>query len=80
MSKYDQANLKYQEAIKYFDDYFCIFPWTIINENSEGFDMGCGTGRWARLICNRVKKLNCIEPSMAFNVAKENLKNIKILI
>ena len=42
--------------------------------NSIGFDMGCGSGRWAKLIANKVKLLNCIDPSaVALEQAKINL-------
>ena len=77
--RYDQAELKYEEAEKYFNDYFAVFPWEMINTNSVGFDMGCGTGRWARLFADKVKLLNCIEPSKAINVAKKNLADKKNL-
>lgn len=56
-----------------FDSYFHIFP---INElkDSEGFDMGCGSGRWAKFVAPYVKKLNCIDPSQnALNQAMQNL-------
>ncbi len=37
-----------------------------------GFDMGCGSGRWARLVAPRVGTLNCIDPAeAALAVAKE---------
>lgn len=75
--RYDQSKLKYKEAEKYFNDYFAVFPWEVINNNSVGFDMGCGTGRWARLIADKVKFLNCIEPSKAINIAKKNLADKK---
>jgi len=56
-----------------FDSYFHIFP---LNDllNSEGFDMGCGSGRWAKFVAPNVKKLNCIDPSQnALEQAKKNL-------
>ena len=59
-SRYDQAKLKYEEAEKYFNDYFAVFPWEMINSDSVGFDMGCGTGRWARLFADKVKLLKSI--------------------
>ena len=74
-SRYDQTKLKYEEAEKYFNDYFAVFPWEMINTDSVGFDMGCGTGRWARLFADKVKLLNCIEPSKAIEVAKKNLSD-----
>ena len=78
-SRYDQTKLKYEEAERYFNDYFDVFPWEMITTESVGFDMGCGTGRWARIFADKVKLLNCIEPSKAINVAKKNLKYKKNL-
>ena len=71
----DEAKLK-----ENFDQYFGIFPWDLLPKDAVGFDMGCGTGRWAKYVARKVKTLNCIEPSNAIIVAKQNLcdkKNIK---
>lgn len=66
------------KLISAFNQYFNIFPKKSLNKNSEGFDMGCGSGRWAKFIAPKVGKLNCIEPSSkAIEVAKRNLKNFK---
>jgi SAM-dependent methyltransferase len=40
---------------------------------ARGFDMGCGTGRWARLMAPRVGHLSCIDPSSALNIARRTL-------
>tara|TARA_E500000331_G_C17219586_1_gene697440 strand:+ start:799 stop:1641 length:843 start_codon:yes stop_codon:yes gene_type:complete len=72
-SRYDQSQLSKDDVIRYFNLYFSIFPWDLINTNSEGFDMGCGSGRWAKVIAPKVRKLNCIEPSKAIEIAKKNL-------
>ena len=45
--KFDQNNLSQIEINKLFNRYFNIFPWITIGRNSEGFDMGSGSGRWA---------------------------------
>ena len=70
--RFDQSDLSDQELLKLFDGYFSIFPFDIVTKDSTGFDLGCGTGRWATLIAPRVKKLHCIDPSSAINVAKKN--------
>ena len=58
-----------------FDQYFSIFPWELVNTSSEGFDMGCGSGRWASFVAPHVGKLNCVDPSeKALRVAKINLR------
>ena len=44
---YNQNKLSDQELHELFNNYFDIFPFHLINKNSIGFDMGCGSGRWA---------------------------------
>ena len=56
-----------------WNQYFDIFPWEDIPENAEGFDMGCGSGRWAQFVISKVGRLNCIDPSSAIHVAESNL-------
>ena len=74
-SKFDQSDLPKLEAQRLFDQYFKIFPFESLPENSSGFDLGCGSGRWARLICDRVGHLHCIDPSEAIEVAKQSLSD-----
>ena len=76
-TKFNQKNIDEIELKKIFNSYFKIFPWHKIKKNSEGFDAGSGSGRWAKFVAPRVKVLNCIEPSKAINVAKKNLINLK---
>lgn len=73
--RFDQTELPTEEHQRLFDAYFSIFPWDIISEKSEGFDLGCGSGRWAKLAAPRVRILHCIDPSSAIEVAKRNLSN-----
>jgi len=72
--RFNQATVSNDELAKNFNDYFEIFPWDIIGEDSIGFDMGCGSGRWAKFVAPKVKYLNCIDPSESIAVAKKNLK------
>ena len=73
---FDQSSIKIEDLVKACDQYFQIFPKKFLNKNMEGFDMGCGSGRWSKIIAPLVKKLNCIDPSLeALNVAKKNLIN-----
>ena len=75
-NKYPQDSIEDAQLKKAYDQYFNIFPFDQLPAQSEGFDMGCGSGRWAKLFCRRVQKLNCIDPSnQALNVAKQNLAN-----
>ncbi|MDA7476493.1 class I SAM-dependent methyltransferase [Candidatus Pelagibacter ubique] len=71
---FDQSGMKNEEAYKIFKSYFSLFPWKKLPKFSEGFDMGCGSGRWAKFMAPKVGLLNCIEPSIAIKVAKNNLK------
>jgi len=74
---FDQSNLKKKEVYKIFKSYFSIFPFNKISKSSEGFDMGCGSGRWAQFVAPKVGLLHCIDPSVAIHVAKKNLKKFK---
>ena len=69
---FDQSNMKKEEALNIFKSYFLLFPWKKLTKKSEGFDMGCRSGRWAKFVAPKVGLLNCIEPSMAIRVAKKN--------
>jgi SAM-dependent methyltransferase len=71
--RFDQSELSSEESSKIFASYFSVFPWARLPANATGFDMGCGTGRWARHVAPRVGQLHCIDPSSALDVAKRNL-------
>ena len=75
--KFDQSGMKNREAYKIFKNYFSMFPWQKLPKFSVGFDMGCGSGRWAKFVAKKVGLLNCIDPSDAILVAKKKLKNFK---
>lgn len=70
---YDYSDFDHEKLFANFMQYFEIFPWDLISNNAEGFDMGCGSGRWAQFIAPKVGKLNCIEPSQAIDIARRNL-------
>jgi SAM-dependent methyltransferase len=72
-SRFDQTAMSVFEAQKIFEEYFAVFPWTDLPPNAEGFDMGCGSGRWARWVAPRVGRLHCIDPSNAIEVARKSL-------
>lgn len=72
-SRFDQSELSASEAARIFDEYFAVFPWDKLPKNATGFDMGCGSGRWARLMAPRVGHLHCIDPSSALDLAKTML-------
>ena len=74
-SRFDQSDLPEDEQKLLFDEYFSVFPWENISKESVGFDLGCGSGRWAKSVAPKVKKLICIDPSSALDIAKKNLSN-----
>lgn len=74
-SRFDQSELSTDEQEKMFDNYFNIFPWGKLPKKAVGFDLGCGSGRWAKLVAPRVGTLHLIDPSEALEVAKKNLED-----
>ncbi len=73
-SRFDQSSLPDSELNGIFEAYFYMFPWRSLPANAVGFDLGCGSGRWAKLVAPRVGRLHCIDPSMeALEVARKNL-------
>ena len=75
-NKYNQSSIPDEDLKKSWNQYFDMFSFEELSNDSEGFDMGCGSGRWAKFVANKVHLLNCIDPSeKALNVAKRNLSN-----
>jgi len=74
---YTQEDLDSTEHQRLFDQYFSTFPFDALPADSEGFDLGCGTGRWAALVAPRVGKLHCIDPAAkALAVARRRLRDM----
>lgn len=74
-SKFDQTGLTQTEHQQIFESYFAVFPWEDLPKDAVGFDLGCGSGRWAKLVAPKVGKLFCIDASQdALEVAKKNLQ------
>jgi SAM-dependent methyltransferase len=75
-ARFDQAGMGEAETQALFDRYFAVFPWDRLPKDPVGFDLGCGSGRWARLAARRVGTLHCVDPAeAALAVAKEKLKD-----
>lgn len=73
-AEYDQVDLGADDLQSIFDSYFSIFPFAALPPGAEGFDLGCGSGRWADLMLQKVGRLHCIDPSeLALNVARRRL-------
>lgn len=73
-ARFDQSGVRSGELEEQFARYFAVFPWTHIPENAVGFDLGCGSGRWAAFVAPKVGQLHCIDASSsALEVAKRKL-------
>ena len=75
-TRFDQTGMSDKDTIGIFNQYFAVFPWDDLPDQAVGFDLGCGSGRWAKLVAPRVGKLHCIDPSVAIHVARKNLKHL----
>jgi len=74
---FKQSDIEKKDLEDAWNQYFSIFPFNKLPANAVGFDMGCGSGRWAMLTSLKVGHLHCIDASeKALSVAKENLANI----
>jgi len=76
-SRFDQSGMAEDEIAEQFGRYFAVFPWDEMSANSVGFDLGCGSGRWAKIAAQRIGKLHCIDASSAaLDVARKNLSGV----
>lgn len=73
-TRFDQSELTEDDLVCMFEGYFHIFPWDALAPDSAGADIGCGSGRWAKLVAPRVGHLHLTDPShAALKVAERNL-------
>ena len=76
-SRFDFVGRPAAELEAAFTDYFSIFPWESLPPGAEGFDAGCGSGRWAALVAPRIGRLHCIDASgRALAVAAKNVAHL----
>lgn len=75
-SRFDQSQMSDEETAAHFAQYFKIFPWHALPKKAQGFDMGCGSGRWANLVAPRIGQLHCVDASAkALEVCQQMLKD-----
>jgi ubiquinone/menaquinone biosynthesis C-methylase UbiE len=73
-SAFDQTGMSDADHKRWIEGYFSLFPFADLPEGAEGFDLGCGSGRWAAFVAPQVGKLHCIDPAAkALDVAKRRL-------
>lgn len=73
-TRFDNEHLDAGERAAIFEQYFGRFPWAALPAGARGFDAGCGSGRWARLVASRVGELHCVDASeAALAVARRQL-------
>lgn len=73
-ARFDQSDAPEPELLRQFERYFAVFPWHIVGPSSSGFDLGCGSGRWAQFVAPRVGQLACVDASeRALDVARHKL-------
>lgn len=71
---FDQTGFSAEDLDRLALEYFWIFPFDALPPDAEGFDLGCGSGRWAAWVLPKVGTLHCIEPApAAFAVAKRRV-------
>jgi ubiquinone/menaquinone biosynthesis C-methylase UbiE len=77
-ARFKQEALSNEEGQEIFQQYFSIFPWDILPKDGGcGADIGCGSGRWARMVAPRVSELHLVDASSeALQVARTNLSSL----
>ena len=76
-STFDQTEVPAAELDRTFRAYFQVFPWDELPPAAAGFDLGCGSGRWAWFVAPRVGLLHCIDASeSALDVARRRLRDV----
>jgi SAM-dependent methyltransferase len=70
---FDQSALGDEEGLRMFSEWFAQFDFTNLG---EGFDLGCGSGRFAKYVAPHARLLHCIDPSAAIEVARRNLSQL----
>jgi SAM-dependent methyltransferase len=75
------ATFKDSELTDIGADYFDLVPESFLDGNRVALDVGCGSGRWTRLIAPRMKSVEAVDPSSAVFVAQKNcahLGNVRV--
>lgn len=68
-------NFNDEDLQKISDMYFDILDERHLNKNTYAMDMGCGTGRWTKIIAQKAGFVEAVDPSSAIYVADRLLKD-----
>jgi ubiquinone/menaquinone biosynthesis C-methylase UbiE len=72
--RFDQSELNDAESRRIVGEYFSLMPLASLPPGAAGMDVGCGSGRWARLVAEEVGTLHAVDASAeALDVARRNL-------
>jgi len=80
-TKFDQSGADPGEQQRLFELYFARFPWATLPPRAVGFDLGCGSGRWAHFVAERVETLVAVDASpAAIAVARRNAERCSFVV
>lgn len=71
-----------EEMDKIGADYFDILPPDLISKATVALDVGCGSGRWAAYLSEKVGFVDCIDPSESVHAAARLLAkndNVRVI-
>lgn len=75
-SRFDENEIE-----KIGNEYFDIINEKVISKETTVLDLGCGSGRWSKYLSNKVKFIECVDPSNAVYAAAkllEKCENVRI--
>jgi len=78
-NRFTMESVTPNERAEIFERHFGIFPWQLLPKGGGcGVDVGCGTGRWGKMVAPRVNKLHLVDPAgPALAVCRNNLRLLK---
>ena len=75
-TRFDQSRLSPAEREALFQQYFHLVDWAALPSDTQAFDVGCGSGRWALCVAPRVGTLHVVDASAAaLSVARRTLRD-----
>lgn len=75
------SSFKEDDLKKLGEEYFDILPADLLNLQTSVLDVGCGTGRWSKVLADKVGAITLVDPSKAILIADKLLaenENIRL--